>query len=787
MPSKPPAARSRRACHFAASLICLALMAAVTSPAMASAVLTDYTWSGQTSGMTVGASNWSNTGNWVGGVVPSTNVGTLTFPALTTGNCANGAGTPGTCMQSHNDLSNLSVSGLAIDDAYNYNISGNSLTVGGGGIAVGPGVSETSFGNPQISTPLVLGANQSWTVAAAPSSGQQVAFAGDISGTTGNETLGISFSGQPFLGIYGNAEVGAVTVTNATGSDHGQVVLGYPGHPGSLNGTNGHSVSFTNGAGLFGIGSTGALSMSGSGSLQIGQPGQVGELSVNGAVSLNSSNTLSLYVKQAGQTAGTDYSDITSNGAVNLGGASLSLGGYTTTGSSTCLSLNQGDVLTLVHGASITGTLKNLFGGATINDGDTIDVSCQGHAGTPPTVTINYTSTDVTATVVNAGSGSAGSTTSLQVAPSNPVTNQQVTLTATVGGSGTPSGAVEFDNGGVPISGCAAKPVSFTNGGYHATCQTSFDGGSSPESLSATFNPDGSSTLGTSTSSTVPLNVGKSSTSTGLSVSNSSPQTGDEVTYTATVTPGHSGTFKPTGVVEFFDNGNLIATCSGQPLSTSSPFRATCAIGYGDAGSHSITATYDGDDNFSSSSSGAQGVTVTAPPTDTTTTTTPTGTNTTPTGTSTTPTDTTGGGTPSGPIDPLGGLAPNSVFLAPVQFSVAMDTVFGTAAIDKAGSKFQALVLFKGVVKGLKAARVKTTLIGKYVKSSAPRGILPFTIKLNKKAVKAFKKKKTLKVTLKTIITPPGGKAIVKTKTVTLKRGKPAGCARVSVVAHTAC
>lgn len=102
-------------------------------------------------------------------------------------------------------------------------------------------------------------------------------------------------------------------------------------------------------------------------------------------------------------------------------------------------------------------------------------------------------------------------TTTLSPSPTNPVTNQTVTLTATVtanSGTATPAGTVQFDNGGSPIAGCSAHPLSGTGTSATATCQTSFAASTSPESLIATYTPStGSGFQGSASTSPVALTV----------------------------------------------------------------------------------------------------------------------------------------------------------------------------------------------------------------------------------------------------------------------------------------
>jgi hypothetical protein len=79
---------------------------------------------------------------------------------------------------------------------------------------------------------------------------------------------------------------------------------------------------------------------------------------------------------------------------------------------------------------------------------------------------------------------------------------------------------------------------------------------------------------------------------------------GQQVTYTATVSPAPDG-----GTVSFADGGTPIAGCSAQAVTTSTG-TATCQLTYSVAGSHSITTTYSGDSAFVGSTSAALAETV---------------------------------------------------------------------------------------------------------------------------------------------------------------------------------
>jgi adhesin/invasin len=192
------------------------------------------------------------------------------------------------------------------------------------------------------------------------------------------------------------------------------------------------------------------------------------------------------------------------------------------------------------------------------------------------------------------------STTKLSTAPTAPVTNQQVTLIATVTSSTStaPSGTVTFENGGAPIGGCANEPVS-TQGAI-ITCVTSFAASTSPARLAAVFTPGaGSSVAGSSAADS--LVVDRDSTSTTLSVPSAGiVKLGASITYTATIASTHGGAFE-TGSVAFEDGGTPIPGCASQPIGTGPA--ATCTISYTKTGTHDITAVYSGDANFGGSAS----------------------------------------------------------------------------------------------------------------------------------------------------------------------------------------
>ncbi len=447
----------RRLAGVLATLISTAAL--LIGPATASA-LTNYTWSGEAAAGT----EWSSGDNWEGSAAPSGAVGELTFPALTSHACEFGSST-GTCYHSKNDVSGLSADKLSIDNGVGYSVSGNPITLGSGGMNVYASPNSGEFPSTQLGLQITLGAPQTWSLVGNSEIPQL-----DVEAITGSSnSLGIDFNEYiTVLGIK-EAEVGAITA-----SGHGTVEIDSGG---SLNGDDKNEVGLSGGIHLVANPSStlGPLSVTGS-EIQVGNgflPG--GTLAVEGGVTLDPTSELLLFLLQSGTGAGTDYSQLSSSGAVNLANATLTLSGGNLGG---CPSLNPGDVDTLVEttgSGSITGTFNE------IPDGTTVPIKCFSESETPPTVRINYSTRRVTATVVTAGPGGAAkvaTSTVLNVTNQTPATGEAVTYSATVAsktpGQGEPPGNVSFLDGGQPIGTCSAQPLTQGPSSSIATCTLSY-------------------------------------------------------------------------------------------------------------------------------------------------------------------------------------------------------------------------------------------------------------------------------------------------------------------------
>ncbi|MFP5230138.1 MAG: FG-GAP-like repeat-containing protein [Acidobacteriota bacterium] len=200
----------------------------------------------------------------------------------------------------------------------------------------------------------------------------------------------------------------------------------------------------------------------------------------------------------------------------------------------------------------------------------------------------------------------ASTTTALTASAATVVAGSTVTFTATVtgasGSTGTPTGTVTFMDGATTLG---TGTVSSTGVATYSTAALS----AGAHSITAVYGGDANFSGSTSTAVTVTVTAAPvlTATTTALTASATSAQTGTSITFNATVTPA-SGTAMPTGTVTFTDGASTLGT--GTLSAGGSATYSTSSLA---AGSHSITAVYSGDSNFSGSTSAALTVTITAP------------------------------------------------------------------------------------------------------------------------------------------------------------------------------
>ena len=236
--------------------------------------------------------------------------------------------------------------------------------------------------------------------------------------------------------------------------------------------------------------------------------------------------------------------------------------------------------------------------GSTGGMGDSALVVGQSYLDSTFGVNIIVTSASASAVTVSVTKGGAAPTTTTLTSAANPSTaGASVTFTATVTGS-SPTGTVNFKDGGSSISGCSAIALAGSGNSRTAKCVTAALSAGT-HSIVASYGGDASNAASSSAALTQTVN-GTGST-TGVATSLTPSTIGSSVTFTATVSG--SG---PTGTVNFKDGSSSISGCSAAVVSGSGNIRtASCATAALAVGSHSITAAYSGDASNSASASSA--------------------------------------------------------------------------------------------------------------------------------------------------------------------------------------
>ena len=135
--------------------------------------------------------------------------------------------------------------------------------------------------------------------------------------------------------------------------------------------------------------------------------------------------------------------------------------------------------------------------------------------------------------------------------------------------------------------GKAVDPATAPAGTYTITCA-----GASAANYTISYGPDGQ------------LAVNKAHTVISLSSRPGASVWGQTVTFTAKVSVQSPGSGSPSGKVEFEDGPGAIAGCSAQPVGSANA-TASCTTAALAVGSHSVTATYGGDPNFTGSRTGS--------------------------------------------------------------------------------------------------------------------------------------------------------------------------------------
>ncbi|MGP4002228.1 beta strand repeat-containing protein [Streptomyces sp. 8N706] len=206
----------------------------------------------------------------------------------------------------------------------------------------------------------------------------------------------------------------------------------------------------------------------------------------------------------------------------------------------------------------------------------------------------------------------ASTTTTVTSTPDPSAFGQPITITAAIAplapGAGTPTGTVTFTISGG--GGTTTIPVD-TDGTATLTLNTLPSGS---YTVTATYNGDSDFAASTGTDTHA---VNQASTSTTLSGTPDPSVFGQSVTFTATVAAVAPGAGTPTGTVTFTISGGPTLTGALDASGVASVSTSTLP-----AGNYSITATYNGDTNYTPSA-GTDTHTVNRAPTSSTVTSTP--------------------------------------------------------------------------------------------------------------------------------------------------------------------
>jgi hypothetical protein len=259
---------------------------------------------------------------------------------------------------------------------------------------------------------------------------------------------------------------------------------------------------------------------------------------------------------------------------------------------------------------TMTGNLANLTISNLAQGTHTITAQYNGNA--------NYaTSTSSAVSQVVNAAGTAATTTSLTSSLNPSTVGAAVAFTATVTSTtpGTISGSVSFFDGAKMLD----TPITMT-GNIATLTISNFAQGT--HTITAQYNGNANYATSTSTAVMQVVNAGSTTaTSTTLSASSTNAPSGTNITFSATVAASTSSSAPATarrllaaqsapavtGTVTFFDGATQLGTGSVGTGGVATYQNSTLAVG-----AHSITAQYDGDTNYSASTSPAVQVTITA-------------------------------------------------------------------------------------------------------------------------------------------------------------------------------
>ena len=195
--------------------------------------------------------------------------------------------------------------------------------------------------------------------------------------------------------------------------------------------------------------------------------------------------------------------------------------------------------------------------------------------------------------------GKAATKTALAASPAASIFGQSLTFTATVTviglGGGKPTGTVSFFDGSSKLG---TVRLSAAGTAVYSTSALTVGG----NTITAAYSGDTNFADGSASQTET---VRQARTTTTLTNPSKSAKVGQSLTFTAVVKAAVPGSGTPTATVSFWDGCTLLGTAT--PDANGKAVFKTASLS---VGSHTITVSYAGDTNFSSSST-SSGLTVT--------------------------------------------------------------------------------------------------------------------------------------------------------------------------------
>jgi hypothetical protein len=296
---------------------------------------------------------------------------------------------------------------------------------------------------------------------------------------------------------------------------------------------------------------------------EIGTAGATYSLSVGGCGTI----VVTSITPNAGPSLG--GTDVTIKGSGFLAGAGVTIGSAAT-------------MVVVVNDTTITART------AASTDGPK-DVVVTNSDATTATLTNGFTYVPLTGTTLTLASSANPS-----------VFGQNVTFTATAtAAAGTPTGTITFFDGATNIG-----TGMLNNLGVATLSKANFTVGTHPITAQYPAN----ATFAASTSAPVSQVVTKANTTTTLISSDNPAVAGASVTFTASVAAVAPGAGTPAGTITFMDGTTMLGT----PVVIGNTGLAMFVTTTLTVGTHSITATYSGNDDFATSASTVLTQTITA-------------------------------------------------------------------------------------------------------------------------------------------------------------------------------